>query len=136
MFVLDSSVALAWCFGDERTAALNDLENRLLTDTAVVPALWPFEVANVLMLASRKGRITSLDRDRFLAIFRGHPIAVDPDSTEVAMTATLRLADEQRLTVYDAAYLELAVRRSLPLATLDHNLRAASERAGIPLLGT
>jgi len=134
-FVLDSSVALSWCFGDERTAALEALESRLLNETAVVPGHWLYEVPNVLVLAKRRGRVTAAKRAQLLADFLDQPIEVEPPESSRVFGAVAELAAAHQLTVYDAAYLELAMRRGLPLATLDRELRRAAESSDVPLLG-
>jgi predicted nucleic acid-binding protein len=104
-------------------------------DGAVVPAIWRLEVANSLTVASRRGRIDVEFRNAALADLALLDITTDPQTDAYSWTTTLSLADRFRLTLYDAAYLELAHRRSLPLASLDEELRAASRALGIPLLG-
>ncbi len=133
--VLDASLALSWCFEDERTAAADAVLEQVVEAGAVVPALWRLEIANGFVGAIRRGRIDASFRDRTLAQLAAMPIAVDPDTDIYAWTTTLRLADQFRLTTYDAAYLELAQRRRLPLATLDRQLRAAGETLGVMVLG-
>jgi predicted nucleic acid-binding protein len=133
-WVFDASVTMAWCFDDERTAATDALLTRLATSPATVPQIWPLEVANVLALAMRKGRLTPAKRAQFIALLEASPIHVDAATAGGAFGATLALADAHGLTVYDAAYLELATRLALPLATLDADLRGAAARAGVPLL--
>ena len=133
-WVFDVSVTMAWCFDDERTDETDALFRRLTTSPAVVPQLWPLEVANVLALAARKGRLPLAKRTQFLAVLRGSPIHIDLATANNAFDATLALADTHGLTAYDAAYLELAMRRGVPLATLDQELRAAASAAGVPLL--
>ena len=126
--VLDSSVALAWLLPDERSAATLD---RVISDRAIVPGLWPLEVGNALLVAQRRKRITSEQRFAALRVLSDLPISVDAETASRAWTDTVALADRHRLTLYDAAYLELAVRRSLPLATFDANLRRAAERESV-----
>lgn len=133
--VLDCSVTLAWIYADEATDAVREAMERVATDGAFVPAIWRLEVANSLQVGVRRGRIDGVFRDASLADLALLEIAVDPDTNAYAWTATLRLADRFGLTTYDAAYLELAHRRSLPLATLDKELRAAGKTLGVPLLG-
>ena len=133
--VLDSSVTLAWCFEDERTSATERLFRQVAKAGAVVPPLWRLEVANGFQMALRKGRINVAYRDATLADLGRLPLDVDAETDRQAWAATLHLADKYRLTVYDAVYLELALRRDLPLATLDKALRAAGRSAGVGLLG-
>lgn len=134
--VLDSSLTLAWCFEDERTASAESLLRQVAKAGAVVPSLWRLEVANGLQMAVRRRRITPEYRDASLADFAALPISIDPDTDHHAWAETLHLADRLRLTTYDAAYLELARRRTLPLATLDQLLRVAAMTVGTPLLGS
>ncbi len=133
--VLDSSVTLAWYFEDERTPATTALLRQVAVTGAIVPRLWRLEVANGLLVATRRGRIDPTYRETSLAELAMLPIDLDEDTDVYAWTTTLRLADIFRLTVYDAAYLELAQRRSLPLASLDRDLRDAANGLGIALLG-
>ena len=131
-FVVDASVALAWCFDDEATAATDALLGRAAVEGVVVPALWFLEVANALLTAERRGRLTPEQTLEVLTRLAALP--AERDSAAVSPTAVLALARAQRLTAYDAAYLELAIRRGLPLATLDEELRRAGKAAGVPLL--
>jgi predicted nucleic acid-binding protein len=107
----------------------------LVENGAWVPSLWPLEVANVLETGVRRGRHDIAFRDSTLADLSLLPISTDPETGNRAWNATLELAHRHRLTLYDAAYLELARRRQLPLATLDSDLRAAAMAEGVPLLG-
>src|SRR5437588_8116749 len=115
---------MAWCFSDEATAYTEGFLNRLsaVADTAVVPALWLYEIVNVVALAARKGRITQPHATQFLQSLTDLPIEVDYPSSALLFKAAPRLAEQHRLTGYDAAYLELALRLGLPLATLDQEL--------------
>jgi predicted nucleic acid-binding protein len=132
--VIDSSITLAWFFEDERSDAAEAVLHQVAGAGAIVPALWRLEVANGLQMAVRRARIDAAFRDASLADLRALPIAVDPETDHQAWTATLKLADRCRLTLYDAAYLELAQRVSLPLATFDQELRAAAGSVGVTLL--
>jgi predicted nucleic acid-binding protein len=134
-FVLDSSVALTWCFEDERTEATYALLVRVVDTGAVVPVLWPLEVLNALAMAERRKRVERDTRHRLAGLLRELPIRVDLDSAAVAWTDTAALADQHELTLYDASYLELARRLSLPLGTLDGALRKAAAAIHVPLLG-
>jgi predicted nucleic acid-binding protein len=133
--ILDASLALAWCFQDEATPATDMVLDRVAEAGAVVPALWRLELANGLQVAVRRGRINAAYRDRSLADFAQLQIETDQETDAHAWSVTLRLADRHELTLYDAAYLELAQRRRLPLATLDQGLRRAADRLALTLLG-
>ena len=134
--VLDASFALSWYFEDERTPAADALLDRVADQGAMVPGLWRLEIANGLRTAIRRNRIDQGFRDRAIAQLARLPINVDPDTDRYAWTTILYLADRFALTPYDAAYVELAQRLMLPLATLDEQLRAAATALGIGLLGT
>jgi predicted nucleic acid-binding protein len=133
-WVFDASVTMAWCFDDERTDETDALFRRLATSPAAVPQIWPLEVANVLALAARKGRLPLAKRAQFIAVLDGSPVHVDTATAKNAFDLILALADAHELTTYDAAYLELAMRLGVPLATLDQDLRRAAGAAGVPLL--
>ena len=132
--VIDASVALAWCFGDERTESTASLLERLQTDAAAVPNLWRLEVANGLALAERRGRITPAESAELIALLEMIEIVVDGDTAARAFTRVLDLAREERLTAYDAAYLELAMRLGVPLASKDGDLCDTAERLGVSVL--
>lgn len=134
-FVLDSSVSLAWCFHDEQTHEIMDLLDVATAQGAVAPLLWPLEALNGLHTAQRRRRIDADQRDKFAAFLQDLPIMLDPETTARTWTSTARLADRFRLTIYDAAYLELAHRRGLPLASLDGDLRNAAASLGVVTLG-
>ena len=129
-FVLDASAAATWCFSDEQGRAADRAFDRLTADEAVVPHLWWFEIRNVLIVNERRGRVTVADTTAFLRDLGRLPIRVDANPGE---RLVLALARKHRLTVYDAAYLELAVRLDAPVASVDRALNAAarSEGAGI-----
>jgi predicted nucleic acid-binding protein len=133
--VLDSSIALSWCLPDEAAPDVDEIQRTVATQGALVPVHWPLEIANALLMAVRRGRIEAGFRDAALRDLAALPIALDPETSSRAWHDTLRLADAHRLTAYDAAYLELAHRRDLPLATLDSELRAAAPALGVGLLG-
>jgi predicted nucleic acid-binding protein len=133
--VLDSSVTLAWIYADETTDAVRQVFEALREGGAWVPGIWRLEVANVLAMGVRRKRHNTDFRDATLADLAQLPIQVDPETDQHAWNRTLRLADRHQLTLYDASYLELAQRRSLPLATLDQDLRAAARMEKLTLLG-
>jgi predicted nucleic acid-binding protein len=131
-FVLDSSIALSWCFADEKTPESAGILELLNHTYALVPALFAFELANALTQAERQNRLKSSDRDAFLENLRRLPIHVEQRPLLWICQQILPLIRRySRLTAYDAAYLELALRESLPLATLDTDLRAAAQLAGV-----
>jgi len=134
-FVVDNSVALAWCFEDEQTQTAMDLLDRVAETGAFAPSLWPLEVLNGLLMAERRGRVDATRRQRLAGFLRALPVTLDMETADHAWTATVRLAERHRLSVYDAAYLELAQRRKLPLATLDEDLIKAAKALGMTLLG-
>ena len=133
--VLDSSVTLAWIYPDESTLQVEAVFEQVTSAGAWVPGLWRLEVANVLEMAVRRLRVPSSFRDTTLADLALLDIRTDLDTNQHAWGATVQLAKKHRLTLYDAAYLELALRRSLPLATLDEDLRTAGTAEGVELLG-
>lgn len=133
--VLDSSVTLAWVYSGETTAPITAVFDRLGQGGAWVPGLWRLEVANVLEMGIRRKRHDAGFRDATLADLAQLPIQVDGETDQQAWGATLRLAERHRITLYDAAYLELALRRSLPLATLDEDLRRAATAEKVQRLG-
>jgi len=133
--VLDSSATLAWIYSDETTEPIRQLFDSVADAGALVPALWRLEVANSLTVAVRRGRIDAEFRRAALDDLALLDITTDAHTDIHAWAETLLLADRFGLTVYDAAYLELARRRALPLATLDQDLSAAASALGIHVLG-
>lgn len=132
-FVLDCSVTMAWIFPDEANSVTNSLRDSLATDSAIVPELWAVEVANVLAVATRRGRILQSDWPLLQNALGVLPINVDRETHSRALVASLPLSFEYGLSVYDAVYLELARRTRLPLATLDNKLRSVCEKLGLEL---
>jgi len=133
-FVLDASVTFAWCFADEASEAADALLDRVERDGAIVPGVWPLEVANVLLVAERRRRITPEIAGRFVDLLAALPIVVDDETGSRALGDTIDLARRLALTAYDAAYLELAKRRGLALATRDSDLRKAAAKSLVKLL--
>jgi predicted nucleic acid-binding protein len=133
-FVLDASVAVAWCFEDESTSAAWALLDRLRTAPGHVPELWALEIGNILLGAEKRRRITQARTVEFLGILGDLSIRVDPDLPGRAFRDVLPLARERRLTTYDATYLELAMRLGLPLATKDKALARAATALRIKTL--
>ena len=136
-FVADASATLPWCFEEEATPATEALLERLRAgEPAVVPAHWSTEVMNGLIMPVRRSRI-DLDRvARFARDLAALPIRIEPPHAPAAWDAVIRVATKRHLTVYDAAYLELAQRTGLPLATLDGDLRKAALAANVVLVET
>ena len=132
--VLDASIALAWCFDDEASPATEALLDQVKTHGAVVPTLWHLELGNVLLAAERRGRTIEGGIVVRLSLFARLPIEIDVETSGRAWRETLVLARAERLTLYDSAYLELAARRGLPLATRDQDLAAAAKRVAVSIL--
>jgi predicted nucleic acid-binding protein len=133
--VLDSSVTIAWFMPDEQTTESLAVRDQVINESAIVPVHWLIEVGNALVIATRGRRISLEQRRDALAQLVKLQITTDRETSDHAWSASLDLAETFRLTLYDACYLELAQRRSLPLATLDNDLRKAAKALGIPLLG-
>lgn len=132
--VLDASVALSWCFEDEASPAADAVLRGFSHGSAVVPGLFALEVTNVLLGAERRGRITPAESARFLRLLEALPIEVDAETPARATRDVLVLARAEGLSSYDAAYLELAVRHGVPLATRDAALAEAARRVGVDVV--
>jgi predicted nucleic acid-binding protein len=138
-FVLDASVALHWLTPDTQAAGMDYAHATLqaLKDSqALVPALMPLEIANVVARIEAKGIVTEADSQRFIVLLDRLNIVIDPATAAHALGDTLNLARRYKLSAYDAAYLELALRSGLPLATLDTDLAKAATAAGVSVFGT
>ncbi len=133
--VLDSSATLAWIYSDEITRAIEQVFDMVTSSGAWVPIIWPLEVANSLQVAVRHGRIKASFRDNTLADLALINIRIDNETNTYAWSTILHLAHKYKLTLYDAAYIELAQRKALPLASLDRELRIAAKAIGLGLLG-
>jgi predicted nucleic acid-binding protein len=131
--VIDASVVMPWYFQDEASPESERLFEKVGADGAIAPIHWRLEVANSFRTALRRGRIDLAYRNASLHDLKELSVEIDADTALHAWQATLELADVFNLTPYDAAYLELAVRRKLPLATLDKALQAAGVKAGAAL---
>jgi predicted nucleic acid-binding protein len=131
--VIDSSVAMSWCFPDENAPYARAVLRVLPTLGGVVPSLWPLELANSLVVAERRSRLTEADSNRFVVLVDSLTISIDAETPVRAKHQTLSLARAHNLSAYDASYLELAMRRGLPLATLDQRLRNAAAAVGVQL---
>ena len=133
--VLDASVAVAWFFEDEKTPFTEGVLDLLSAGTEVLtPAIWPFEVAHALLVAERRKRITVAQVTALLRRIAGLPISVEPIEARHAFEQILSVARQQNLTEYDAAYLELALRAGLPIATLDDKLKQAARLVDVGLV--
>lgn len=134
-FIADSSVGVAWAVPSQASEATDDLLDNVATGTPlVVPTLWSFEVANSLLVLLRRKRILALERDRALGALAQLPLVVDDEGPRLALGKISELASEHGLSVYDATYLELAVRRKLPLASRDGALCKAAQGCRVKLL--
>jgi predicted nucleic acid-binding protein len=134
-FVLDASVAVAWCFEDESTPFTEGVLDLLSAGTEVLtPAIWPFEVANALLVAERRKRLTVAQVTALLRRMAGLPISVESIEAGRVFEQILSVARQQNLTEYDAAYLELALRTGLPLATLDGKIKQAARLVDVGLV--
>ncbi|WP_435008105.1 type II toxin-antitoxin system VapC family toxin [Tundrisphaera lichenicola] len=131
--VLDGSLTLAWYFSDETDPYADAVALGLATRQAVVPSLWRLEIANTLVVVERRKRSTEAQAAAFIARLQVLPIVIDDETDVRAWSETIRLARAHTLSAYDAAYLELAMRRGLPLASLDDELKAAAKAVGVPL---
>lgn len=131
-FVIDCSVTMAWCFDDESNDYTDSILDSLKDKKAIVPTIWSLEVANVLLMAKKKRRITEVQAASFIDALSVLPIVVDSSTTIRAMHSIFSLANQTELTIYDAAYLELSLREKIPLFSLDKNLIKAAKRLHIP----
>ncbi len=130
-FVLDGSITLAWYFKDEADPYADAVAARLPDVQAVVPGIWPLEVANAVLMGERRKRSSEAQAAKWLRYLRSLPIHVDDQTNARAWTDVLGFGRAHKLSAYDAAYLELALRRALPLASLDTNLKAAAAAVGV-----
>lgn len=130
-FVVDNSVVMAWCFEETGQAYADCVLGSLGEQVALVPGIWPLEVANVLLVAGRTKRLGKAEAMRFISLVRTLPIDVVQASPGRILGEVLALATETGLSAYDAAYLDLAIREGLPLATLDKAMKKAAKRTGV-----
>ena len=133
-FVLDCSIAISWLFDDEASAETNSLLEQLEDRRALVPNLWHLEISNALLQAERRGRITVSELTTYLDLIGRLPIDIDTETDSRAFREILTLARTETLTTYDAAYLELAIRRGVPLATRDKALVRAANQVTVKTL--
>jgi len=132
-FVVDNSVIMSWCFKDQANAYADSVLEKLAGATAYVPSVWPLHVTSVLLAAERRNYISEADSVRFINLLSGLPIFVQHESPERAMKDLFGLARAYDLSSYDASYLDLAMKKGLPLATLDQKLRKAAAAVKLPI---
>ena len=132
-FVLDASVTLALLYGEETSLDLNRVEQAIVRSNALVPQLWHVEIANAMLIGIRRNSLALDNARQYLAMLLRSTVTVDGETLTRAWTDTLELGAKHGLTGYDAAYFELAVRKRVPLATLDRQLARACEAEGVPL---
>lgn len=134
LFVIDNSVVMSWCFKDEENQYADSVLDKLSKATGLVPAIWPLEVINVLLVAERRKRLSEADSVRFITLLSQLPIVVEYERPEQTMTDLLSLARVNNLSSYDATYMDLAMRKGVPMATLDKNLIKAAKAVNIKIL--
>jgi predicted nucleic acid-binding protein len=131
-FVVDNSIVMSWCFEDEENSYAEAVLESLEAGEAIVPAIWPLEAGNVLLVAERKKRLSQASVVRFLTLLGGLPISVEQETPERMLREIVSLAREHGLSTYDASYLDLAMRLDLPLATQDASLVKAAKKSKVP----
>lgn len=133
-FVIDASAMLAWCFDDERPRGADALLEKLVQGGMMAPAHWPLELANIIWNSEIKKRLSMADAQSFLQVVESLSIVIDSETPRRAWNDILRLARSEKLTVYDAAYLELALRKRATLVSKDRELLAAAKRCSVPTI--
>ncbi len=133
-FVVDNSVVMSWCFKDETNRYADSILDLLVESIALVPAIWHFEVVNVLLVAERRKRISKADSTRFLSLLSRLPIVAETEHPKTLMKDLLGLGRSSKLSSYDAAYIDLAMKQGVPLATSDRRLRRAAKAVDVRLL--
>jgi len=133
-FVVDNSVVLAWCFQNEASVYADSVLDHLEHAGAVVPAIWPLEICNVLLAAEQEMHLTPTDSSRFISLISDLPISVEQESPPRMQGEIFALARDRQLSSYEASYLDLAMRLGLPLATVEERLRAAAAHCRVPIL--
>jgi predicted nucleic acid-binding protein len=131
--VVDCSVVMSWCFEDEVDTYADSILDQLSESEAIVPSIWPLEVANVLLVAERRSRLTQAESLQFVGLLGELPIAIDEETSRHALSEAFLIARQHNLSSYDAAYLELAMRRGAVLATRDERLKKAALDCGVRL---
>ena len=133
-FVVDNSVVMSWCFKDETNKYGDAVLNRLAESTAIVPPIWPLEVVNVLLVAERQNRLKQVDSVRFITLLSQLPIVVEHEGLARQMKDLLALGRTNNLSSYNAAYLDLSMRKDCPIATLDKKLIEAAKKVDVTIL--
>jgi predicted nucleic acid-binding protein len=133
-FVVDNSVVMTWCFNDKANKYSDAILDSLNTSTAFVPSIWPLEVGNILLVAERRKRLREADSIRFIALIAELPIVIEQEQPERMMKDILALARKHKISTYDASYLDLAMRKGIPIASLDKDLRKAARRSRVAIL--
>jgi len=133
-FVIDTSVVMTWCFKDEVSQYADSILDSLEHFTAIAPSIWPLEVGNVLLVAERKDRLSEAASIRFVALLSELPISVDQEPPERMTKEIFALAREHKLSTYDASYLDLAMKKGIPIATLDNRLISAAKRSNVSIM--
>ncbi len=132
-FVIDNSIVMTWCFSDETSKYADIVLDSLEKHEALVPAIWPLEVGNVVLAAERRKRLTESDGIRFLNLISELPITVQQETPDRMLKEIFSLARECNISSYDASYLDLAMRNGVPIATQDSGLKKAAKRCDVPL---
>ena len=132
-FVVDNSVVMSWCFKDETNQYADAVLDKLSEAKAIVPSIWPLEVVNVLLVAERSKRLQQADSVRFITLLLQLPIEVEHEWPEKMMTELLALGRAKNLSSYDASYLDLAMRKDCPIATLDKRIRDAAKDVSVAI---
>jgi predicted nucleic acid-binding protein len=133
-FVVDNSVVMSWCFNDEANKYGDAVLGRLAESTAIVPPIWPLEVVNVLLVAERRNRLKQVDSVRFITLLSQLPIVVEHERPGEKMKDLLALVKANHLSSYDAAYLDLSMKKDCPIATLDKKLIEAAKKVNVTIL--
>jgi predicted nucleic acid-binding protein len=132
--VIDASITVAWCYEDAATPLSEVVLQHVRTDRAIVPAVWPLKVANAILTGERRGRLSDANTERFLSLLQAMSITVDEETSVQAWTSILALARRFALSSYHSAYLELALRRGVAIATTDRQIVAAARDLGVLLI--
>ena len=133
-FVIDNSVVMSWCFNDETNRYADAVLDKLSESEAIVPSVWSLEVVNVLLVAERRKRLKQVDSVRFITLLSQLPIAVEHEAPAQMMKDLLALGRASNLSSYDASYLDLAMRKDCPIATLDKKLMEAAQKVDVKIL--
>ena len=133
-FVVDNSVVMSWCFKDETNRYADAVLDKLSESTAIAPSIWPLEVVNVLLVAERRKRLKQADSVRFITLLSQLPIVVEDKGSEKGMNDLLTLGRTNLLSSYDASYLDLAMRKDCPIATIDKKIMEAAKEVSVTIL--